>query len=478
MLVTDPRPFYAGPASALSGQDRRLLLISYHFPPSNTAGALRWRKLAGPAAGRGWSLDVVTLDPSPGGHGSPDGLADLPPGTRVFGVAAPVLKRDRFVSSVMRTIRGIRGRTTVKSEPAGATKAQGATPARSPAPAGPAARPGALSRAYAALLDYAMHGRWSRDAAALANRLAEGTSYDAVISCGPPHMAHVAARDVAGRHGLPLVIDLRDPWRLVERLADVIDSPLWRWQAMARERRIIPHASLVVMNTEPARDAMRALYPAAAQRIIAVMNGFDDEPTPPPVRGRKFVVTYTGSIYLDRDPRPLFEAARRLVERRGLTPGDFAITFVGAVQEGKGGPTMAIARELGIEPYIELLPHRPRSELLGLLAGSAVLLSLPQDSHMAIPSKVFEYMQFDAWILALAEPHSAVARLLAGSPADVVAPGDIDRIADVLDRRLAQYRAGDYAVRLGVDRRFSRRGQAALLFDALERCTTKPLAAS
>jgi hypothetical protein len=87
-------------------------------------------------------------------------------------------------------------------------------------------------------------------------------------------------------------------------------------------------------------------------------------------------------------------------------------------------------------------------------------------------------MQFDASILALAEPHSAVARLLAGSPADVVPPTDIAGITAALDARYARYRAGEYPVRLGVDPRFSRQGQARVLFDALGRCVNEPLAAS
>jgi glycosyltransferase involved in cell wall biosynthesis len=368
----------------------------------------------------------------------------------------------------------LRARRVVPQEPSAAPA--NATAPSATTPVAPAGRPGVLNRAYAALLDFAMHGRWARDAGAVASRLASQHQYDAVVSCGPPHMVHVAANAVATRHRLPLIIDLRDPWRLVERLADVIDSPVWRWQATWHERRVAPRANLIVMNTEPARDAMRALYPAMASRIITVMNGFDEETPPKTQRGHRFTVMYTGSIYLDRDPRPLFEAARRLIERRGLSPSDFGITFVGAVQEGKGGPTMSIARELGIEGHVELLPHRPRSELLGLLASSAMLLSLPQDSHMAIPSKVFEYMQFDAWILALAESKSAVARLLAASPADVVPPDAVERITEVLETRYAQYRAADYPVRLSVDARFSRRGQARILFDAIAGCTAQPLA--
>jgi hypothetical protein len=97
-----------------------------------------------------------------------------------------------------------------------------------------------------------------------------------------------------------------------------------------------------------------------------------------------------------------------------------------------------------------------------------VLVSLPQDSHMAIPSKVFEYMRYEAWLLALAEPASATAALLRDTAADVVRPGDMDALADVLRRRYLDFREGRRPARIASDPRFSRRAQAERLFAAID----------
>ena len=99
-----------------------------------------------------------------------------------------------------------------------------------------------------------------------------------------------------------------------------------------------------------------------------------------------------------------------------------------------------------------------------------MLLSLPQDSDMAIPSKIFEYMQYDAWILALAERDSATERLLRGSNADVVASQDLEGLTTVLRKRYLQYACGERPTRLATDPRYSRREQARRLFDAIEKC--------
>ena len=97
-----------------------------------------------------------------------------------------------------------------------------------------------------------------------------------------------------------------------------------------------------------------------------------------------------------------------------------------------------------------------------------MLVILPQSWDMSLPAKLFEYVRFDAWLLALAEEDSATARLLRGTDADVVSPRDVAAIAAVLRRRYEQYAAGTRPRRVATDVRLSRRFQAQLLLDAIE----------
>ena len=69
-----------------SDRQPRLLLISYHFPPGQAAGALRWEKLAAFAAERGWGVDVIMLDPADLPMADPTRLERLPRGIRIYGV--------------------------------------------------------------------------------------------------------------------------------------------------------------------------------------------------------------------------------------------------------------------------------------------------------------------------------------------------------------------------------------------------------
>ena len=463
-------PFFSGLAA--DDPRDRLLLLSFHFPPSRTVGALRWQKLSVHAAELGWALDVVTLDPSCGEELDEVRLRDLPTTTRVFGVKQKKLLAERLLRSVLR-LRNFLRRSI--SAPSGHLRA--AIPATSPSgprsdsltPAEIRAIPRSLrelDRMYTAWLDHRAMSAWAADVARMATELADAQDYAAVITSGPPHMVHEAGRRVAAAKGLPFVMDLRDPWSLVQRLPEVLASPLWLRAARRFEEKAIRKASLVIANTEPHRLALQRLYPFASQRIITVGNGCDDEQTLVAPSRTAFVIAYAGSIYLDRDPRPLFRAVALVVRELCLTPAQLQLAFMGSGSFA-GVALRRIAADEGIEEFLHVAPGGTRQQALEFMSHAAMLVSLPQDSDMAIPAKVFEYMQFRAWLLALAESHSATALLLEHSKADVVPPNDYLHLTEVIRQRYLQFADGEVPPRIGDDERFSRRRQARILLDAL-----------
>jgi glycosyltransferase involved in cell wall biosynthesis len=300
-----------------------------------------------------------------------------------------------------------------------------------------------------------------------------------VISCGPWHFCnHEAGRLLSRRLEVPFIMDLRDPWSLERRVAEAIASPAWFALARRHERRAVEAASLVITNAEPVRRAMAGRYPGLSKRFLTITNGYDEEPVPRTRLGTRFVIAYAGGIYLDRDPRPVFRAAKCVVEALDLTPEQFGIELIGNVDTYGGVPIDQMAEEEGLGGFVSTGPARPRSEALEFLSRAAMLMSLPQDSPWAIPSKIFEYMQFDAWMLVLAEPDAPAALLLHGTGANVASPGDVDAIAAAIRARYAEFASGARPVRIGIDERFSRRYQAERLMDAMARCISPEGAAS
>jgi hypothetical protein len=270
------------------------------------------------------------------------------------------------------------------------------------------------------------------------------------------------------RKGLPFVMDMRDPWSLSERVHESVASPLWFRLARRYERAAVRQAALVVANTDAAREALAAAYPAAVDRLITVMNGSDDDPLPRSSAGYRFTIAYAGTIYLTRHLQMLFQAAARVIRELSLSPGDFGLDFTGGQASGQAS-LIEMAREEGIAGFVSTRPICPHPEVLKILAGATMLVTFPGWDTITIPAKIFECVRFDAWLLALSEPGSATDRLLRGVRADVVPPDDITAIATAIKRRYVEYRAGVSPVRAVSDDRFSRRTQARILLDAIDR---------
>jgi hypothetical protein len=464
-----PAPYFSTPSTGVLKQ-RRILLLSYHFVPSAAAGTLRWQKFATLFAEHGFGLDVVALDPAQLKGAEPERFQDLPAGLRVFGVREERIWIERVVDALWRGLRRLRGPRRDPG-PAVVTRAPSTTAAVAATLTQEEIRWRLLERvgwrrAYYAWTRFAHDRAWARRVAEVGCAVARPGVHQFVISCGPPQLVHEAGRAVSRATGLPLAVDMRDPWTLQRRLQEYLASPLYWILARRSERRVVDQASLVVMNTPPAADGMAAAYPG--KRILSLLNGYDEDPLPPIPRRTRFVIAFAGSIYLDRDPRLVFRAAGRVVRDLALTPDKFGFEFIGSAG-GYGGKSLEqIATEEGLAGFVRTGPTRPRAQAMAFLAEASMLLSLPQDSILAIPSKIYEYMRFPAWMLALTESGSATDRILAGTGVDLVRPDDVDGMARVIRTRYETFAAGEHPQPIARDARLSRRRQAECFLEALE----------
>ena len=477
------RPLFEHPGSTRSA--RRLLLISYHFPPDTTIGARRWEKLSHFVAERGWGLDVITCV-----DGNPDlsRLEALPEDTRVYGLPPQYMPAAEWLEDavwrVYRTLIPGPGASAAarngKLEDADAAQAANQPVLESASRQHPDTvsrhdiswwplTPRKLLRSYWVWLDFSRHGRWAANAVRLAEQILEPGVHFVVVTSGPPHMTHESGRILSLRHGLPFVMDMRDPWSLNERVTERWASPLWLRDTARHEREMVEQAALVVANTAPARDALARAYPDASQRMIAVMNGSDDAPLPPQRRGGRFTIGYAGTVYDYGDPQSLFRAASRVIRDLGLTPDSFGMDFIGSFEDGGEQSLLDAARAEGVEEFVSVGPARSHQDAMEFLAQATMLVTFPGWNSVAVPGKVFECVRFDAWLLALSEAGSATDLLLDGTEADVVPRGDIEGIANVIEKRYEAHQRGEQATHIARDERFSRRLQARILLDALAR---------
>jgi len=442
---------------------RRILLLTTTYPPRTEVGAARWEGFTPYLARAGWGLDAV-IEPSPETEQADWGrLARLPADVRVAEIAPGNPWWHRVIK-----------RAQAPFKPPRAARPEVVHEVEAYSGAGGAARP-RLRDVVSAAVHTSRSRKGVADLAHTADAIVD-ERHRVVVSSGPPHYVHVAASRVAARHHLPHVVDLRDPWGRAESVG-LATRLLPDRQLRRHERSTLERAALIITNTAAAERALSDRFPHLRNRIRSIPNGSDVEPESAISRSRptQFQIAHAGSLYLDRDPRPFLRAVGRVREKLALGPDDLRVVFMGATARVAGRLLTEHAAEAGLEGLFEERPPGTRDEARQLLRESAMAVAFQGETRTQVPAKVFEYVAFPVWLLALVGAESATGDLLADSDAIVLDIDDEAGTERAIERCVQRFRAGESARPVGWDGRFSRARQAERLIAELQQLESKSM---
>lgn len=281
---------------------------------------------------------------------------------------------------------------------------------------------------------------WAPAALRLTRRLLRESTFDCVLTTGPPHSTHAIGL-MLGRSRPSWIVDLRDGWRFEPlrppwptRLQERIDAGL--------ERRVATGAEGVIGVTRPIAEDLRARLGVGAAFIA---NGWDpawSASAAPEQSGELdasyFNIVHTGTLTVGawRDPRPLFAALRQLASEHG---GGRRPRLVLA-----GRPDVELRALMGglEEELVCHLGQLPREQALALQRQSDALLLLTSPNHVShATGKLYEYLASGKPIIALAKGNEAARIVQETGTGVTVAPDDAEQICAAiragLDGRLA-----------------------------------------
>jgi len=416
--VTALRPWTAGPEAPrrfeTSGDARRLLVITYHFPPDGAVGGLRWAGITKYLARLGWEVAILTAAPA-GGNEATGGaqVESCPHFWTSYGLLRHLDRRLR------------------RSRPSGSAGASAPW------------RPGLLGR-----LRLEVHGflgfpdpsrGWVLRAGLRARSLIRRFRPHVVVSSGPPHSAHLAAGIATMGSSVPWFIDLRDPWARPVAKARQSDSRIRRWMGQALfpqlERLVFRAAQGVIANTDQHARALAVRYPDLA--IACVPNGVDPEALPPPAPDPYpgLGIASAGTLYLGRDLTPVVRALQIFLERHPeAAAAGSKLRIAGHVDASLAATFDDAVTAAGLGQHVEVLGPLPRAQALDVVSRSRLVVVLAQEQALQIPAKLYETVAMGIPTLVVAGADSAAAVEGARLGAVVCDPADVAGIACVLER--------------------------------------------
>jgi hypothetical protein len=359
----------------------RIAIVTYFFRPGDEIGGMRPFALAKNLAATGHDVLVLTRQPSP-------------------------------TEEAFRAVTVSAGASGLPGGDAGADDA---------------ARPAGLVKRFLRTALAIPDGKnvWALRAAHALRRESRERPFDAIVTTGPPHSAHLVARWVIRRgEGTRWIADMRDLWT---------DNPYYDYGRLRKpldaviENRVLGRADAIAAATDGFRRAIVARH---APACTAIYTGYDDTASPPAVvrasGASKLVFAHAGNLYGGRrDPTPMLEAVRELYDDGSIAPGDLVLDFMG---EGQDSVVDAASR-LGVEGFVEAVPHIPREEVMARLARADVLLLVQWRSELTateVPGKLYEY-------LALRKPILALGTAPEGELAGILARTGVGRVVNSVD---------------------------------------------
>jgi glycosyltransferase involved in cell wall biosynthesis len=447
---------------------RRLLMITYFFPPVGGVGIERSLKHVTYLPDAGWHPVVVAPSNAAYRIVDPTTLERVPVGTEIH--RAPSLEP----AHLRLLLRRLRGRTATSvgaagSEPGVRTDGDHSLRTRLRAVA---------NAAWAKTVPLVMvpdeQLLWTVPAIVAGVRAHRREVVDAIYSSSPPASSHLAAAVIKSVIDRPWIADFRDPW-MQNPFARQLSAMHRRLEA-ALERLVVERADAVVLATGVMREQYAARYPDLADRFVHIPNGYDLDDlrrmaSDVPIASEKdhYRIVYAGSLYGEPELRVLLDGVALLLERWPGLRSRLRIDLVGWLSAAN--QQIAARRLPELAPVVRTLGLRPRAEALGRqrAADACLVLMGPGDDRAVFgTTKLFEYLGLGLPILAVVPP-GEVRRVLAELDWGVVADPTPQGVADGIERLMA---APPRSAVADPERRYERRALTRRLAAILDEVTS------
>lgn len=258
---------------------------------------------------------------------------------------------------------------------------------------------------------------------------------DLIFSSSPPSSVHLTAKRLANASGLPWVADFRDPWSNANYILDLSRSALASKLDYKLERSVVETADAILAVSK----GVRQLLKAEGTNAHIVPNGFDsaDFKNIQKEARHTFRITFTGHMFAHSNPINFFEALAALRNAQGAV---LEVRFIGKLDSLV---TQAM-KQHQVEDMITLVPYMPHDEALKeMINADILLLPLPKLNATGVLSgKVFEYLATGNFILTIGEKNGDAADLIRTCASGEVYSYD-DDLAPVIIRQIEKWKAGE-----------------------------------
>jgi glycosyltransferase involved in cell wall biosynthesis len=249
---------------------------------------------------------------------------------------------------------------------------------------------------------------WVKPSVKYLTKYIQENHIDTIVTSGPPHSLHLIGLQLKKDLGVKWFADFRDPWTTIGYHKALKLSSSAEKKHKALEKEVLNTADTIIVTSKTTKTEFEAI---TTKPIEVITNGYDVEKVDKQPLDEKFTLAHIGSFLSERNPSILWKALKELTSENKDFKNDFQLKLIGAVSQEVLDAISEFklndfVLNLGYVSHQEAVEHQRKSQVLLLIEINS------EDTKSIIPGKLFEYMVSERPIVAIGPEGSDFAEII------------------------------------------------------------------
>lgn len=249
---------------------------------------------------------------------------------------------------------------------------------------------------------------WVKPSVSFLSEYISKENIETIITTGPPHSLHLIGMQLKEKLGVKWLADFRDPWTTIGYHKQLKLTKKSQQKHKALEVLVLNTADQIIVTSSVTKTEFGQ---TTEKPITVITNGYDRESVANVPLDSKFSLAHIGSLLSKRNPEVLWHVLSDLVGANKSFSEDFELHLVGAVS----ADVLKSIQNHHLCSYLRKVDYVSHEEAIQYQRKSQVLLLIEidsEDTKCIIPGKLFEYMASNRPIVAIGPKNSDVESIL------------------------------------------------------------------
>ena len=249
---------------------------------------------------------------------------------------------------------------------------------------------------------------WVKPSVAYLEKYIVENNIETIVTSGPPHSLHLIGLELKQKLDIKWFADFRDPWTTIGYHKSLRLSRFAAKKHKALEHQVLNTADAIIVTSKTTKSEFQAI---TTQPIAVITNGYDTEEVGKQTLDSKFSLAHIGSFLSERNPLILWKSLVELLNEIPDFKSHLEVKLIGAVSQ----EVLETITKYKLDPFLNNLGYVSHKEAVAQQRKSQVLLLIEIDSddtRSIIPGKLFEYMVSGRPIIAIGPQNSDFAEII------------------------------------------------------------------